>query len=329
MDDRSVILRSTVRAGAFLVAALGILVVGSLWIAGSLFWEADQTTYEVLMKSSAGVRRGDRTRVSGVEAGRVEAVELRPGEEWPVIFRVALGARVRVTEAASAHFSADGLLGTPYLEIDPGPADAPPLPAGAPIVGSDAPSAAEALSGLGALSDRATLLLEETTVLVGDLTQRTGPLLERLERLLSDENLAAAGDSLAALHDTLEDAGPRLSALLARLDALAVELDEGVAGLPDLLAEVQALATDLRAALGPDGARLADLLETAESTLGSAGGGVRAVEMNRGQLEATLRDLRDVTANLKAFSETVRERPSRLVWRSRARDRKPGEGVAP
>jgi phospholipid/cholesterol/gamma-HCH transport system substrate-binding protein len=312
---------STIRAGLFVLIALAILVVGSLWVAG--FYRAgDKSTYEVLMKSSAGVRRGDPVRVAGMEVGRVRAVELRPGEEWPVVFRVALDGEIPVSEAASARLTADGLLGTPYLEIDPGPTDAPPLQPDSPIIGIGAASASEAMSGLNELSDRAAVALEEVTVLLQSLSGRVGPLLHRVEVLLADENLAAITDSLTAMRDTLQQTGPRVSALLDRLDEVTADLSSGIEEIPKLSAAMQDLVADLRTALGPDGERVAAVLESADASL-------TAVEMNRGELEAMLRDLRAASANLKAFTEAVKERPSLLVRKSRAPDRKPGEGTQP
>lgn len=312
---------STIRAGLFVLIALAILVVGSLWVAG-FHGAGDKATYEVLMKSSAGVRQGDPVRVAGMEVGRVRKVELRPGEEWPVTFRVALDAEIPVSEAASARLTADGLLGTPYLEIDPGPMDGPPLPPGSPIIGIGTASATDAMSGLNELSDRAAVALEEVTVLLQSLSGRVGPLLERVELLLADENLAAFTDSLTAMRDTLQQTGPRVSALLDRLDGLTTDLSSGIEEIPKLSAAMQELVADLRTALGPDGERVAAVLESADASLS-------AVEMNRGELEAMLRDLRAASANLKAFTEAVKERPSLLVRKSRTPDRKPGEGTKP
>ena len=61
--------------------------------------------------------------------------------------------------------------------------------------------------------------------------------------------------------------------------------------------------------------------------LDSAASGMSSMQMNRGELEAMVRDLRLATANLRAFTEAIKERPSLLVRKSRAPDRKPGEGV--
>ena len=311
---------STIRAGLFLIIALGLFVVGSLWVAGLHPGGAERVSYEVLMKSSGGVRQGDPVRVAGMEVGRVQEVDLRPGVEWPVLFRIGLDATIPVTEAASARLTTDGLLGSPYLEIDPGQAGEPPLPADTPIPGLEVVSTADAMSGIGELSDRAGVALDEVTVLLQSLSARTGPLLERFEMLMSDQNLASISESLTAMRDTMQEAGPRLTSLMTRLDELALELESGVAGIPDLTADLQGLVGDLRTALGPEGERLSSLLD-------SAGDSVSSMEMNQGELEAMVRDLRLATANLKAFTESIKERPSALVRGNKGPDRKPGEGV--
>lgn len=311
---------STIRAGLFLIIALGVFVVGSLWVAGLHPGGTERASYEVLMKSSGGVRQGDPVRVAGMEVGRVQEVDLRPGVEWPVLFRIGLDATIPVTEAASARLTTDGLLGSPYLEIDPGPAGEPPLPADTPIPGLEVVSTADAMSGIGQLSDRAGVALDEVTVLLQSLSARTGPLLERFEMLMSDQNLASISESLTAMRDTMQEAGPRLTSLMTRLDELAIELEAGVAGIPDLTADLQGLVGDLRTALGPEGERMSSLLD-------SAGDSVSSMEMNKGELEAMVRDLRLATANLKAFTESIKERPSALVRGNKGPDRKPGEGV--
>ena len=311
---------STIRAGLFVIIALGILVIASLWVAGLHPGGSERTDYQVLMQGSGGVRQGDPVRVAGMEVGRVQRVELRPGAEWPVLFRIGLDSDILVTEYASARLTTDGLLGTPYLEIDPGAEGGAPLPPSTPIMGVEVVSTVDAMSGLGALSDDAGVAVEEVTALLRNLNARVGPLLERFEMLLSDENLTSISESLSAMRNTMQETGPRLNALLARLDGVAVQLEAGVAGVPPLTEELQGLVTDLRTALGPDGERLSSLLD-------SAGSSVSAMEMNRGELEAMLRDLRLATANMKAFTETLQERPSALVRKSQGPDRKPGEGV--
>jgi len=317
---------SEIWTGVFVSAALVILLGGTLWIAGARPLGGERNGYRVAMKGAGGVRSGDPVRVAGVEVGRVEEVRLDPGGEWPVTFRVELDAGVPVSEEATARLATDGLLGAPYLEIDPGPASAPPLPEGQPIEGAGPSGLDAAFARVDDVAVRATELVEETTALVRDLQEQILPVTERLADLLSEENVAEMEAAIAALRRTLEETGPRLPPLLDRLDSVAAGLEEGVAEVPELSAQIGSLADDLQRALGPDGERLAGLLDAARETLGTADGALGLVGDNRTELEAAIRDLRDATSNLRSFSRAVQEQPSRVLRRSRWPDRQPGDG---
>ena len=90
---------------------------------------------------------------------------------------------------------------------------------------------------------------------------------------------------------------------------------------------LEALLADVRSALGDDGSRLARLLESADDSLESADELLKMFSGNREELDATLLDLRDTVANLKALPEAVKERPFSLVRVKPEPPRKPGDGV--
>src|SRR5215475_4986886 len=108
------------KVGLFVMGALAVLVVGVLWISRVTLLGKSQLPYEVLMKDSAGVRAGDGVRVAGVEVGRVVRVSLHPGQEWPVSLQVLLDPEIPVHSDSSARIGNVGLLGSAFLEIDPG-----------------------------------------------------------------------------------------------------------------------------------------------------------------------------------------------------------------
>jgi hypothetical protein len=108
---------------------------------------------------------------------------------------------------------------------------------------------------------------------------------------------------------------------------MAGQVEDGLEGLPGLRASLDALVADLHAAVGPDGERLARVLEAAETSLNRADETLSVLGGNRGEIEATLRDLRDTLANLKAFSQLVKERPYSLVRVKPEPQREPGDGV--
>lgn len=314
-----------VRTGLFVIVGLAILLALTLWVAGSNPLGASKATYKVLMKDAGGVRPGDQVRLAGVPVGRVRSVDLQDDKEWPVVFRVELDGAISLTEESQARFSSDGILGSAFLSIDPGSADAPPLIGGSTILGTKSSDITGALGRVDEVIDKAVTLLDETTVLVRGMTEKVDPLMARVEDLLSRENVDELSTTLSLLRQTLEEVRPQVPTLLVRLEATLGGIDQGVETIPRLTAEAQALVTDLRAALGPEGERLRAVLESADGTFAQASESLGVVTGSAGDLEATLRDLRDAASNLRMLSKELRERPDRLILPPRKADRRPGD----
>ncbi len=320
--------RSDVRAGAFVLLAVAILAAGTLWILGSPMGRG-QRDYEVQMTSSGGVRRGDRVRLSGMEVGRVSEIRLLPGEERPVLFQVALDAGIRMTRGSSARLTTDGLLGAPYLEIIAGPSEAEPLPPGSRIIGSESGDLNQTLEVIGAAGERLPELLDHAAATLDRVEIEVAPILRSLQQLLSEENVDTVSRVIRKLEPTIDEVGTRLSALAEHLDSLASELEEGLGGVPELASELRSLVGDLRSAVGPDGARLAGVLDSAGATIETADGALSTFDLNREELDAMLHDLRESAANLRSLTQTLKERPSLLLRSPKQPEREPGEGVEP
>jgi phospholipid/cholesterol/gamma-HCH transport system substrate-binding protein len=309
---------SDVKLGVFVLAALAILVVGSLWIAGSSVLDPDRLDYVVVMPDSAGLQKGDRVRYAGVSVGRIHSVVLRPADEWPVTMEISVRSDIPVRIDSRAAIGSEGFFGEVFLDILPGSDGAPRLEPGGRIEGRSGTGVDNALAQLDGLSTQADALLRSTTELVDQLSAQIGPVLTNLERLTAEENAASVDAILADLRQLTAATGPRLDALIAHLE-------ETTAGVPELRDSLARVLAGVESALGPDGARLAAVLDSAEREIGSAGEALSIVTDNRAELEAALRDLRDTLANLEALSNELRQRPSSLV-RSRPRpDRRPGE----
>ena len=316
-----------VKVGAFVLAALVILIVGSLWIAGSTLFGPPRIYYRVLMQDSGGLQAGDRVRLAGVSVGRIQHVDLLPGAEWPVTLSVAVKRGLDLKTDASARVATSGLLGASHLELIHGTQDADVLPAGGEIRGTTVKGLEDTLAQLSELSEMAVTLLDQTSSILETVSGELGPILGSLESLLSEDNAEDVRHILANLRSTTEQTGPRVASLMERLDSISQQLEGGLEGVPDLTATLDALVADVHAAFGPDGQRLARVLESAETSLGSAGDALSIFGGNRGEIEATLRDLRDTVANLKAFSQQVKEHPYSMVRIKPEPERKPGDGV--
>lgn len=318
MNDRNRVV--DVKIGLFVLAALILLILGSLWIAGSTFVGPRRLSYEVLMKDSGGLQTGDRVRVAGVSVGRIQEVVLRPDDEWPVLFKVAIRESIPMRIDGKARITTSGLLGTAYLQIDPGSPSAAVLREGGQIKGDAAVGFEDALARLDELSAKVVSLLDQVSTGID-------PILANLNNLLSEDNVGNIEGLLATLNGTVSEAGPRISSLLARLETMSASMERGTEDLPEISAGLSALVEDLRAALGPDGSRLADVIDAAQGSLSSADETLSVLSGNRGTIEATVWDLQETVSNLKSFSQQLKERPFSMVRKVREPGRSPGDGA--
>lgn len=319
--------RADVRVGIFVLTALVILVVGSLWIAGSTLLAPQRNSYRVLMKDSGGVQAGDRVRVAGVPVGKVERVELRPGDEWPVRFHIAIRRSVPLHLDSSAKITASGLLGTVFLQVDPGSPGEPALDEDGQFFGQASVGFEAAMNQVEEMGGKVMRLLDQASVTLDRLTTEIVPILQNTSAIVSPENVANLSELLTSLNGVMNESGPRLSSLLTRLDSIAASADGGMDRLPELAAKLEAILDDLHNVLGEDGTRVIALLDSAQSSLGSAESALAVLGDNRQELDAAIRNLQDTTANLKAFSQTIKERPYSMVRIRSEPQRTPGEGV--
>jgi len=316
------------KVGLFVVGALAVLLAGTLWISRVSLFGKRQIPYEVLMKDSAGVKEGDGVRIAGVEVGRVKRVTLHPGQEWPVSLKVLLDPEITVRSDSSARIGSLGLLGSASLEIDPGSGQAPPLTPGSPIMGQEAATLARLLAKTDQISGKVAHLLDQTTGTLDQVSGQLQPLMTQATRFLSQENADAVRDLLVTTRGALKESAPRISELVTRLDSISANLDRSLQGMPDLSRRISGVVGNLEAVLGPDGSRLIGVLDSAQSSLHSAGDALSLVRGKRVEIDGILTDLRDAAANLKALSQTLKERPFSLIRIKPVPDRQPGSGTA-
>jgi len=313
-----------VKVGAFVLAALAILVAGSLWIAGTSLG-GRKVSYTVLLPESGGVTAGDRVRVAGVSVGRIRRVDLRLGEEWPVSLQVDVRAELPIEEDSTASIATSGLIGNNYLQIVSGTTGSPRLPPGGTIYGGSRAGIQDALSQVDAISGRVIEVLERSSALIEQLSAEITPIARNLERLLSQENVEDVREIVSGLRGTMDEAGPRITTLLDRMDSLAGRVEEGTEGIPELASRMSSLVEDLERALGTDGERLASLLDTAGGSLVRADRVLGVLDDHRDELGGAISDLSGAASSLKSLARQLEERPYSLIRIRPARERRPGD----
>lgn len=315
-----------VMLGAFVLSALAMLMVGSLWIMGSDLFSGRMAEYRIRMLDSGGVTSGDRVRFAGMEIGRVQGMTLQPERDWPVLLSVRVQKDLPLKVDSTAVISSSGLLGSSYLQIRPGSATAQRLPEGGEIRGH-AGLLDETLAHVDQISEKVLVLLDQVSGTVDQVSGEIDPMMRKFERLLSDRNVENIEVVLASLRSTMEESGPKIDSMMARLETVAIRMEEGMDEVPEISGKISGLLDDVRSSLGPDGERVTRVLEQAEASLVSADDALSVVGSSRRELEWTLSDLRDTVSNLKSFSQTMKERPYSLVRIRHPEERRPGDGA--
>jgi phospholipid/cholesterol/gamma-HCH transport system substrate-binding protein len=280
-------------AGAVLLLLVAIARFPTIFSTGS--------EYRTVFRSVPGLTAGDEVRYGGMLVGSVEDMEIDSADPTRIVVSFRVRGDTPVRSDTRATITQVGLLGEPYLNLEPGTARGEPLPEGSFVPSEESLTFQEAVSRLAAFFDRAdTLLTGIERVADNDPWGRIDRTLARVERLIDSTSSGATRVVAQA-----EIASRRLGELIERTDRLVASMDTTFRGAESGIGETQQeLVTTLR--------ETRMLLASVREGLDAGGGVDRLVRNltsasdNIARLSARLE--RDPTSLLKP-----RERPAKRV----------------
>jgi phospholipid/cholesterol/gamma-HCH transport system substrate-binding protein len=270
------------------LTALGLLVIvaGFVFVWGFFFLMGDPLLtggdeVVVVMDDGAGLNRGDRVQLHGVQVGTVRRVELRSADR--VDLRLKIDNGVRLPADTRALVRAD-MFGANTVDLIPGQALVM-LQGGDTIRGL-------AQKGLPALAS--------------ELGGQARVLLAAADSLLSPQAVSDLRATAAVLPGTaqqLQAAFAELTHAAGALRRMAEEMERAQAGAAtgETLAEVRAsarAATSALATMDQGMASFASVMDKIDQGQGSLGRLVND-ELLFDELAATLREVRELTADVK------------------------------
>jgi phospholipid/cholesterol/gamma-HCH transport system substrate-binding protein len=127
-----------VKTGFVVILCIGILA-GLTIMAGNFTLFNETYGIKVIFSNSSGIEKDATVRLSGVEVGKVESVQLvyRKEGDTVVIVALELNNNAVIREGAKASVTTLGLMGEKYIELSPGDIGAPAIKHGATIQGKD------------------------------------------------------------------------------------------------------------------------------------------------------------------------------------------------
>jgi len=296
METRS----NHVLVGAVTLALLTGLLIFIVWLAGL----SNKTTkcFDIYFSQGVGgLNKGSSVNFQGVPVGQIDKISLLPDRPEFVWVRVVVDAETPVLQGTTAQIKGVGFTGVSEIALEGAVKGARPLtqagPQGCPVIPASS-------GGLGALLNSAPELI--------DRIQR---LTERLTELLSDKNQNSISDILENVDKTtavLAERAPDLADAMA--DARIAARNAGIAAqrvgvLADSTNRLvneqgKPAAEDMRKAI----AAVQRSAENLDAMVADARPGVQNFSKNTlPEVNRLVRDLRDLSSSLQAFSQRLDE----------------------
>ncbi|MGH3567474.1 MAG: MCE family protein [Pseudonocardia sp.] len=260
------------------------------------------TTYQAEFSEAAGLQSGDLVTIAGVEAGRVDAVELA-GDRVLVTFTLD---DAWIGDRTSASIEIKTLLGAKFLALDPqGDAEldpGQPIPLARTASPFDVVEAVNGLSGTIEALDTGRLATSLTTLAdtFRDTPTEVRGALDGLSRLSTtiasrDEEIRRLLAGTRNLSDVLADRGADVEQLLADGNLLLAEIQRRKDAISELLRGTRDLSAQLRGLVADNREQLRPTLESLDRV-------AALLERNKNDLEKALK-LQAVFTRL--FTNTV------------------------
>jgi phospholipid/cholesterol/gamma-HCH transport system substrate-binding protein len=226
-----------IKVGALVLGALALLAVLVLVIGDFSFEDGQEIKVDYVFVGS--LQPGAAVRSSGIKVGKVETIDFMGGQKnpktgEPIQIRLTLWIEKRalnnVRQNSKFLINTEGMLGEQYVEIIPGPGEAPLLAAGEVIRGDDPP--------------RTDLLMQKAFELIDVWSTIMVDNSGKLEQMLTSlDNLLRTSDQLLAKNK--EEIGP----LLENMNQLTAEMNKAMSQTGDVRAIIEntrVLTTELR-----------------------------------------------------------------------------------
>lgn len=286
-----------VRAGAFVVGALGLLAFVLVVFGGMKFWEGEDTYRINFRESVRGLEKGAYVYLEGIRVGRVSDIGFGTTPEAKVVVTIELEEGTPVYTDTRALLQFAGITGLKVIDLQAGTPTSPRIADGGVIPQGE--------STLDKFEQQAKEIAAQST----QLLKRANQIVENVAKITEPSQFASLQEIMA----NTKQLTANLATATASLDAMIAENRGAVKSSLGAVREAAARATELL------DDHIGSLVSNADNFLGRLDNVIRA---NEGPLRSAVFDLRQASRNFKELSREVRARPSRLLFSPTPSERK-------
>ena len=316
--------REQALVGLFVLVAGGLLIVTLVLLSGAL--TTGDTTFHTFFKNAGGLQPGSEVRYAGgPPIGRVRRVQVDPTNSTRMQVDFAVHPNIPVKTDSSVIITSNSPLGENFLDILAGTIPAQRAPAGYTLQSKEPFSFSDIADKINALAPTA----QELIVNLNDRVVELKVTLNRVNDLLNDRNRENVAESLANVRGMLQEDRPLVHSSLEHVNTASaklgpliddfkktseqanVTLDRIDSMIKENRPDVRSAVKNLRASLIKANSILSQLDNT--------------VANNSENLDEIIDNLRRITENMTAFTETIREKPYLLIRSSEPKNHEPGK----
>jgi phospholipid/cholesterol/gamma-HCH transport system substrate-binding protein len=294
------------------VIACSVVLLGALAYALGGRKAKSARTLEIDFIDVTGVRLHSELRYAGAPAGSVSKIRLltneersatATGERWNAV-RVTVDIFDGVPDIPSdvvASIASDTLLSEKFIALSAGTPQAEKLANGAQLQGKSSASIDDLLGSVQPLVKSVQAILES----IQPVVEKTSETLDSVK-----DGVDEAMPKIGKVADTAQSALISAQTLLKRADKLIADNEGAVS--EDLIEFKNTLT------------KLQEVLKTTNGMIGNTD---KQVTARMKELSVILQNLKVVTTQAKAFTETIGEHPHRLIFGGKARKLTPEQEI--
>jgi len=216
-------------------------------------------------------------------------------------------------------------LGDNHLEIKAGSPTAPLAPDGAVLP-------TDPYVGFNELTEQINRVMPQAQELMANLNVRVKELsvtIARVNDLLNDQNRANVSASISELRGMLNEDRPLVKSTLNNMNGASAKLGPMLDNLKKTSDQANETLKKLDSMLGENREDLRASIKKLRESLNNVSSITRRVDqtldVNSEVIDELLMNMRDVSENLKEFTDIIKTRPSELIRSTSPHQHKPGE----
>ncbi|MFZ0302550.1 MAG: MlaD family protein [Terracidiphilus sp.] len=317
--------REEAAVGIFVLAAAALLIGSVLAVSGA--FSSGGVAHHTYFKSAGGLLPGAMVRYGGMDAGKVKAVRVDPGDSTRIEIDFTVKPDIPVKTDSIATIAALGALSDNFVEIGTGTKGAPLAAPGSELKSAETMELSDLGEMIGSLTPVANQALQNLNQdLVLLQTTET-----RVNDLLNDKNRVAVGASLENLNSMLSDSRPKIAASLTNVQDATAQLTPILDNLKTTMNQANGTLTHLDSILVENHEDIRNIVIELRETLATASILTEQLKntatSNADNLDQTLENLRVTTENIRQLTDSLKNNPAVLIRGEHLKDRKPGDAA--